>query len=190
MLKTFKVVLLVVSCLGFAGAVAGAQEVIHAMTGTIRAIDAADKSFTLFRDSGSLITFKDATGSKTRAANASKILSDATAASAYDKKDAYVIVFYYGVSDNPTALAVRALGSGPFTATIGTVADFSDKARVILVKDDSGAVHEYKIDANTIAESDFGVVEGFKIHADKGGHVRVVGAVTSSNPTALFLNLM
>jgi hypothetical protein len=190
MLRMLKVACAIVTCLGCAGVVAGAQEVIHAMTGSIRSIDAAQKSFTLFRDSGSLITFKDATGSKIRIANDAKILSDATTARAFDKKDAYVIVFYYGITDNPTAVAVRALGTGPFTAIVGTITSFSDKDRSISVKDESGSIHDYKISADTVAESNFGVVEGFKIRAEKGGHIRVVGAVTNDSPTALFLNLM
>jgi hypothetical protein len=190
MLRILKVACVAVGCLGFAGAVASAQEVIHAMTGTVRAIDAAQKSFTLFRDSGSLITFNDMVGSKAQIARDEKILSDATSAEAFDKKDAYVIVFYYGMADNPTAVAVRALGTGPFTATVGTVTSFDGRDGLISVKDESGSVHSYKINADTIAESDFGVVEGFKIHAEKGGHIRIVGAVNKDSTTALFLNLM
>jgi hypothetical protein len=190
MLRILKVACVAVGCIGFTGVVAGAQEVIHAMTGTVRSIDSTQKTFTLFRDSGSLITFKDKTGSKTQIANDEKIFSDAAAAGASDKKDAYVIVFYYGMTDNPTAVAVRALGKGPFTATVGTVTNFSEKARSLTVKDESGSIHNYKISADTVAESDFGVVEGYKIHAEKGGHIRVVGEVTNDSPTALFLSLM
>jgi hypothetical protein len=183
MLRILKVACLAAGCLGFSGVVAHAQEVVHAMTGTIRSIDAAQKSFTLFRDSGSLITFKEATGSKMRIANA-------TSADSFNQKDAYVIVFYYGMIDNPTAVAVHALGTGPFTATVGTITSFDERDRSISVKEESGSVVNYKISADTIAESDFGVVQGYKIRPEKGGHIRVVGAVVNDNPTALFLNLM
>jgi hypothetical protein len=179
-----------IGCLGLTGAVASAQEVIHAMTGTIRSIDAGQKTFTLFRDNGSLILFKDLTDTKVTAASEKKLLPDPTAARASDKKDAYVIVFYYGSTDPLTAVAVQALGHGPFTATVGTVASFNEKERLIAVKDESGSVHNYKINAATIAESDFGVVGGLKFRAGKGGHIRVVGAVTSDSPTALFVNVM
>jgi hypothetical protein len=177
-------------CLGLTGTVASAQEVIHAMTGTVRSIDATQKTFTLFKDSGTLVTFKDMTDAKVRVANDKKVLPDAAAARAIDKKDAYVIVFYYGTTDNPTAVAVRALGHGPFTATAGTVANFNGKDRSISVKDETGSIHSYRISTDTVAESDFGVVEGLKFHAGKGDHVRVVGAVTSDSPTALFVSVM
>jgi hypothetical protein len=190
MLRILRHACVAVGCLSLTGAVANAQEVIHAITGTIRSIDAAQKTFTLFRDNGSLITFKDMTDAKVRIAIDKRIFSDATPASAFDQKDAYVIVFYYGLSETPIAVAVQALGAGPFTATVGTVASFNEKERLISVKDESGSIHSYKINTATVAESYDGVVEGLKFRAEKGDHVRVVGAVTSDNPTALFVNVM
>ena len=190
MLRMLRCACVAVGCLCLIGGVAGAQEVIHAMTGTIRSVDPAQKAFTLFKDSGSLITFKDLNDSKLRTVNDAKVFSDATAAQAFDKRDAYVIVFYYGMVDNPTAVAVRALGTGPFTATVGTVTSFNEKDRSISVKDESGAIHQYKINAATVAESDFGVVDGLKFRAAKGGHIRVVGTGATDSSTALFLNVM
>jgi hypothetical protein len=180
-----------VGCLGLTGAVAGAQEVIHAMTGTIRSIDSAHKTFTLFRENGSQLTFNDMTASNVRImANDKKIISDAIAARAFDKKGAYAIVFYFGSADNPTAVAGEALGPGPFTSTVGTVAGFDEKDRLISVQDKSGSIQNYKIGAGTIAESGLGIVDGPRLHAEKGQHVRVVGANTNSGPKALFVNEM
>ena len=187
MLRTLKVACVVAGCLGLTGAIAGAQEVIHAMTGTIRSIDPAQKSFTLFRDNSTLVTFNDA---KARAASDEKIPAGATAARAFDKKNVYVIVFYYGLADNPTAIAVQALGTGPYTATEGTVTGFSEKARMLMVKDGSGSVHRYKINPDTVAESDYGVEAGVKVHAEKGDHIRVLGSGTEDSPSAVFISLM
>jgi hypothetical protein len=178
-----------VGCLGLTDAFASAQEVIHATTGTISLIDSAHKMFTLFRDNTSTITFKDMTGSNVPA-NDKRILSNATTARAFDKKGAYVIVFYYGLRDNPTAVAVEALGRGPFTSTVGTVAGFDEKDRMISVEDRSGSIHRYKINADTVAEGDYGVVEGLKLHAEKGEHIRIVGAASNNGQTALFVNEM
>jgi hypothetical protein len=188
MLRILTLACVAAGCLGLTDVVASAQEVIHAMTGTIRSIDATQQMFTLFRDSGSLVTFT--TNAKVGVAIDKKVFPDATVAGAFDQKDAYVIVFYYGPTDNPTAVAVQALGRGPFTATVGTVASFSEKGRLISVKDESGSIHSYKINEATVAESDSGVVEGRKFHAEKGDHIRVVGAVTDDNPTAVFVNVM
>jgi hypothetical protein len=180
-----------VGCLGLTAVLASAQEVIHAMTGTISSIDAVHSMFTLFRDNGSQIRFTDMTGSNVPIiANDKKILSDATSARAFDKKDAYVIVFYFGLIDQPTAIAVEALGRGPFTSTDGTVESVNEGGRMISVEDKSGSIQRYKINADTVGESDLGVVEGLKLHAEKGEHLRIVGAASNNGPTALFVNEM
>lgn len=190
MLRILRNACVALGCLGLAGAIAGAQEVVHAMTGTIRSIDAAQKTFTLVQDDGTFVTFKDTTDSKSRIGSDERFLPDATRARASDKKNAYVIVFYYGMAEHPTAVAVEALGSGPFTDTDGTVSSFNEKERSISVKDESGSIHEYKINEATIADSGLGVVGDLRFHPDKGGHVRVVGEVANGSPTAVFLNLM
>ncbi len=180
----------VVGCLGLAAAPAGAQEVIHAMTGTIRSIDTANQSFVLFRDGGSLLTFKDMTGSRVPMAVDKGILPAPAEGRVSGKTNEYVIVFYYGLEDNPSAAAVETLGTGPFTATAGTVASFNEKDRSLSIKDSTGSIHDYKLTAATIAESDVGVVDGLKFHAEKGGHVRVIGKAAGGSPTAVFVNPM
>lgn len=189
MLRILKFGCVVVGCLGLTNSMASSQEVVHAMTGTVRSIDAAHNTFTLWRDNGSQVTFKSTAPAKVHIANDKRILSDATAASVFNKKGAYVIVFYFGESDNPTAVALQALGQGPLTSTTGKVASFDERARLISVQDTSGSIQRYKIDADTVAESGFGVVEGLRLHVEKGDHVRVVGAASKSGPTALFINV-
>lgn len=188
MLRSLMCAFLLIGCFGLSDAGANAQEVIHAMTGTIKSIDTAHKTFTLFRDNNSQLTFM--TASNVSIKNDNKIFSGATAARAFDETGAYVIVFYYGLINNPTAVAVEALGQGPFTSTVGTVASLNERDRLISVEDKSGSIQRYKINADTVAESDYGVVEGFKLHAGKGQHIRVVGAKTNDGPTALFVNEM
>ena len=190
MLRILKYVCVIVGCLGLTHGVASSQEVIHAMTGTVTSIDAAHNMFTLFRDNGSQVNFKNMIDPKVRIADDKMILADATAARAFDKKGAYVIVFYFGGSDNPTAVAVEALGQGPFSSTVGTIASFNEKTRMISVEDRSGSIRRYKINPGTVAESAFGVVPGPKFRAEKGDHVRVVGAANDDGPTALFVNVM
>ena len=190
MLRSFMCMCVAVGCLGLTGAVASGQEVVHAMTGTVRSIDTVRKTFTLLPDNTSQITFNDMTNSKVRLANDQKLISDATAASAFDKTGAYVIVFYYGLIDSPTAIAIEALGQGPFTSTVGTVSDVNEGPRMLSVKDESGSIRSYKINAATVAESGSGVVDGIKFHAEKGDHVQVVGVATNNGPIALFVNEM
>ena len=178
------------ACICLTSLTAGSQEVIHAMTGTVDSIDGAHKTFTLFRDNGTRVAFTDVTNPKVRIATDRRIYSDVTPASAFNTKGAYVIVFYFGGGDTRTAVAVEVLGKGPFTSTAGTVSGINGTTREVSVKDKSGSVARYKINSRTIAESDFGAVDGLKLHIQKGDHVRIVGASSSTPPTALFVNDM
>ena len=180
-------VLAVVACLGSSTARLGAQSVVHALTGTVSAIDPSDKSITVFLDSGSEGTFKDMISAKSPISFDKRILADATSVDSFKKKGAYVIVFYYGGRETRTAVALRSLGSGPFTAADGTVAQFDSREHSISVEDKTGAVQSFKITAETVAESTYGAIDGLKFQIQKGDHVRVVGTTGNGSPTALFI---
>ena len=187
MLRRTLFVLAVVGCLGFTATRLRAQSVVHALTGTVSAIDSADKSITVFQDGGSESTFKDMTNSKPSIANDKRILADTTAVDSFKKKGAYVIVFYIGGRDTRTAVALRSLGTGPFTAADGTVTQFESREHSISVEDKSGSIQSFKITAETIVESTFGAIDGLKFQTQKGDHVRVVGTTENGSPTALFI---
>src|SRR6516225_2443694 len=54
--------------LGLLAAACSAQEVIHALTGTVRSIGASEKSLVIFQDSGRQMMFKGSGNAKVRAA--------------------------------------------------------------------------------------------------------------------------
>ena len=176
----------IAGCLGSSSVAASAQEVIHALTGTVSSIDVGGKTLTLFQDSGSSAVFKDMTSGKIPISFDKKIRAQTTAADDFQKKGAYAIVFYYGADDPKTAVAVRSLGSGPFTSAVGTVTGY-EKGRSVSVRDNTGAVQTFKIDADTVAEGMYGAVDGLKFQADKGDHVRVVATDRNGTLTALFI---
>ena len=70
-----------------------AQEIVHALCGTVTSINSADKTLTLFQDSGSRANFKIMSASSTRIAFDKKIADEATAAKEFEKQGAYVILF-------------------------------------------------------------------------------------------------
>ena len=51
--------LILVGCISSVAIAATAQEVVHALTGTVRSIDPASKTITIFTDNGSEGLFKD-----------------------------------------------------------------------------------------------------------------------------------
>lgn len=178
----------VAGCLVTFPAVSPAQAIIHALTGTVSSIDPAGKTITVYQDNGSQNVYQDLSNHKTAIAWDKKIAADTTAASAFDKKGAYVIVFYFqGSSDDRTVVALKSLGSGPFNSTEGTVTSFDVHTRSFTVQDKTGAVQTFRIEDQTVAESDMGALEGLKFRAQKGDHVRVVSSTVDGSPTALFV---
>lgn len=176
-------------CLGWSGRAALAQEVVHALTGTVSSIDPTDKTITMFLDGGGQGIFKDMTNQKVSMSVDKKLLADTTTPDEFKKSGAYVIVFYFGGIDSRTAVALRSLGAGPFTATTGTVTKF-EQHHSISVQDKSGATQTFALDADTVAEGMSGAVSGPKFQADKGDHVRIVGGTKNGAPTALFVSEM
>jgi hypothetical protein len=175
-----------VGVLSFSAA-SGAQEIIHALTGTVASVNTAEKTISLMQDNGSSREFGLMTNPKTRIAFDKRIEAESTAAGSFDKQGAYVIVFYYyGQADARTAVAVKSLGAGPFGSIEGTVTKF-DRAHSISVQPSTGAVQTFKLDATTVAESNTGAVPGDRFHADKGDHVRIVSVGADGAATAVFV---
>lgn len=164
-----------------------AQEIVHALCGTVTSINSADKTLTLFQDSGSRANFKIMSASSTRIAFDKKIADEATAAKEFEKQGAYVILFYFGGEEDRTVVALKNLGAGPFSATSGEVTKWSDHDHTISVSDKDGKVHSFKIDAQTVAETYLGAVNGSKIDIDKGERVRLVSSMKSGTATVLFI---
>jgi hypothetical protein len=187
MLRRFVSTCLFAGCLVFLPA-ASAQEIIHALTGTVASINSAAKTISVLQDNGTRRDFDLLTNPKTRIAFDKRIEAESTAAASFDKQGAYVIVFfYYGQGEARTVVAVKSLGTGPFSSAEGTVTKFDGHAHTISVQDQSGAVLTFKLDPQTVAESNMGAVPSDKFHADKGDHVRIVSTGAGSDATALFI---
>jgi hypothetical protein len=181
------------ACAGFlvlASVPSGAQEVIHALTGTVSAINSATKTISVLQDNGSNGTFNILSNPKTRFEFDKKIEAETTSASSFQKQGDYTIVFYYGGQGDSTVVALKSLGAGPFTATIGTVEKFESRSHSITVQDKSGATHTFTMNAGTVAETGMGVEQGLKFQVRTGDQVRVVGETVGGNATALFIRAM
>lgn len=179
----------VLGCFGLVTVNAAAQEVVHALTGTVSSINSATKTITVFQDNGTQGEFSDATTGKPHVALDKKIVLDTTAADAFKKSGAYVVVLYYGDDSSRTAVALKNLGAGPFSSASGTVLKFEGK-RSISIQDSTGATQTFKITPDTIGEGYLGAVDGNKFQVSKGDKVRVVASSESGSSTALFIRLM
>ena len=164
-----------------------AQEIVHALCGTVSSINSADKTITLFEDSGSPASFALMYSPDTRIAFDKKIAGEVTAAKEFQEKGAYVILFYFGNEQNRTAVALKSLGAGPFSSTTGEVTEWDGHNHRLSVRGTDGAIHTFTIDPQTVAETYLGAVNGSKFDADKGESLRLVSSVKNGTPTVLFI---
>jgi hypothetical protein len=176
-------------CVVSASITMAAQEVVHALTGTVSSINKAGQTVAVLQDVGGDGVFQNPSNPKARVNFDKKIEAGTVAADAFKDNGAYVIVFYYGGSEDRTAVAFKNLGSGPFSSTVGKVKKF-ERARSISVQDDSGAVQTFRIGSDSVAESYAGAVDGSKFQVQSGDRVRIVSSVVDGSPTALFLRTM
>lgn len=164
----------------------GAQEIIHALTGTVSAIDAHSGAITVLQDDHSTAVFERADDKKASSGIDKRIAAETTQADDFNKSGAYSIIFYYGDGDARQVVALKPLGKGPFSSTEGTVKSY-DRSKSIAIKDSTGAVHLFAIDPATVAETNFGAVPAKRFSADKGDHVRIVSSSATGTDTALFV---
>lgn len=188
MLKALMGTCVLAGCLVSVSVPAAAQEVIHALSGTVSSINSASKTITVFQDGGGTGVFQDKTA-KQKVSLDKRIAEESTTANAFKKQGAYAIVFYYGDGDDRTVVALKSLGAGPFASTSGTVKKF-DGHHSITVVDGSGKAQTFQITGQSVAEGMYGAVEGSKFDPQKGDQVRIVSENVNGTPTALFMTEM
>jgi len=187
MLRHISRISLLIICLSFASVLATAQQVVHALVGTVNAINANAKTIVVTTDDGATGSFDDLTDSKAHIEIDKALRADTTPALSFTAKDTSAIVLFFGDGADRTAVALRNIGAGPFTKTKGTVVNFSGKDRSFSVKDDAGNVEIFKLTPETVAETRSGAVDGKKFEPGKGEQVRVTSGLVNGSPTALFV---
>lgn len=188
MLKAMLYICVCFGCFVLVAVPSPGQEMIHALTGSVTSVNPAAKTITVLQDNGSTGEFQEMANPKTRISFDKRIEGEATPVDAFKSKGAYVVVFYFGGATRPrTVVALKNLGAGPFTAAVGTVENFEDHAHTLSIKDKSGKIQTFEINEGTVAETNFGAVNGFRFDAHKGDHVRVVAEAGHEKPTAVFV---
>jgi hypothetical protein len=164
-----------------------AQEVVHALTGTVKNIDATAKTITIDTDDGSEGDFGQVAGSHKTAALEKALRNGAIAAGMFTQNGAHVIVYYQGWGNARTAIAFQPLVAGPITISDGTVVKFEKSSQVLTIKEPSGTAGSFKVASDTVAETGIGAVEGLKFDPAKGQHVRITSTQSNGVEKALFI---
>jgi hypothetical protein len=187
MFRGYSRLLVAAGCFSLVSMAATAQEVVHALTGVVKTINASSKIIIIATDDGSDGIFRVA-APHVAVEFDKNARSEAVAAEAFKNNGTHVIVYYYGMGSLRTVVALHDLGAGPFTMSSGTVVKYDKSQHSLSIEDTSGAVESFKIVRSTIADTNNGVASGFKFDPDKGRKVNITAADESGVKTALFIS--
>jgi hypothetical protein len=172
---------------------AGAQEVVHVLAATVRFVNQQNGMIIVSTDDGTAGMFKGADVKVQTNLDKSLVakitLADKFMAAGESSKGDHLIVFYFGGEDDNvrSVFAVTDLGKGPFDKTTGTVTKFDRHAHLLTVKDSTGTEVDFRIGANTVADTTTGAVEGYKFDPSKGEKVRITATSGNGGEDALLI---
>ncbi len=181
---------LLLGCALAAATALHAQEVVHALTGTMTSVDAKAKTFQVATDDGTEGQFSSVVNPKLSYEIPSKLKGSVTPAANFNKVNTRVLVYYIGDNSVRTAVAVEDLGAGPFVKVRGTVVKLDKHKHSLTVADDAGKQETFQIGPKTVAEAADGVEEGMHFDAQKGDAVRVTASTANGAEDALFIRSM
>jgi hypothetical protein len=186
MLGRLGTVWLLAGCLSLFTLAATAQEVVHALTGTVTSMEPG-KTIQVDTDDGPEVDFRDLTKSNIPLEFDKDLRAQSTSADSFKTKGTHVIVYYFGEGIQRTAVALLGLPPGPLKRTIGTVAKFEKHQHLLTVESASGGAQTFQVDSKTVVETSVGAVGGRRFDPQKGDQVRVIAAPAQGNGTALFI---
>jgi hypothetical protein len=188
--KGFLRICLLAGCFLPTSPAATAQEVIHALVGTVSSIDSTEKTIVVKTDDGFEGRFKDIMNPRRKIVWDKNARTDAAASNSFKKTGERVIVYYFGVGDSRTIVALRSLGPGTVTKTAGKVVSFDKRSRLLSITNQSGEAESFEIASDTVVDTEMGAVAGLEFRPAKDDPVRVTAAVVNGTRTALFISAM
>ena len=165
---------------------AAAQEIVHALSGTVEKIDPAAKTLLLKTNDGSEGLFQLPTGAGNMEFD-HEVKARTTPAVTFTETGTEVILYFYGNGDVRTAVAVQNLGNTHLLNTEGTVTRFDKHRRALTIRTTAGAVQNFQVDPKAVADTSAGVVDGQRFEPVRGDNLRIVASSTNGAGNALFL---
>jgi len=163
-----------------------AQQVVHALVGTVTHIDPSAKTITVTTADGSQTVFKDLTNKKADLSFSKELREQATAADTFAKSGSKAIVFYCGDGNAQTAVALEALEQGTLSKTSGVVVKM-DRHKHLLTIQSGTAITPFEITPKTVADTSMGVTEAIKFDPQEGEQVQVTAVSSNGSKTAVFI---
>lgn len=164
-----------------------AQMVVHAMSGTVKAINPQAKTMDITIDSGDTSEFNLPGAGKVNIDFDKALESDSVNPDKFQQIGDFVVVYYYGYDNNRTAVAVKDLGKGPFEKIEGSVTNYDKHDRTMTVKDGSGKSASFVLSDHLVVDTGESVAPGRNFGPHKGDYVRVTYTTSGDKNTAVFL---
>jgi archaellum component FlaG (FlaF/FlaG flagellin family) len=175
------------ACLLFAGP-AFAQEVVHALSGTVTSVNPQTKTMTVTTPDGSSNQFNLVSDPKKEIDFNKDVRDLAKPADSFDAANAHVVVFFYGNDTVRNAIAVEDLGAGPFINRQGTVTKTNKHDHTLTIKNAKGKAETFHMDPKSVADTMDGVVQADHWEPSKGDEISVVATTANGTETALFVH--
>jgi hypothetical protein len=149
-----------------------AQEIVHAMVGTVTEVDPTTSSITLQLSDRASASF-DFKPNLSAPVSFNKILrEEPETASKLPTMATHVIVYYYGLSP-VIAVAVKELGNKVESIT-GTITNTNEAGRFMTIQSETGQLATCSVSNETTVETPYGAVDGTKYSPQKGDKVSAV----------------
>ncbi|HXZ81934.1 MAG TPA: hypothetical protein VEG30_18540 [Terriglobales bacterium] len=161
--------------LGTAGLQALAQDVVHAVDGTVKRVDKDAKTITVDTAEGTEHVFKYTSHTAVESFDdAGKLTKKGVGEAAVGAKDgAHVVVHYTEKGVDKTAVAVRDFGKADAHVAKGTVTRVDKAAHTIVIKGEDGAEKTFHLSKDASVDTEHGVVRGADYVGKEGEHVTV-----------------
>ncbi len=172
-------------CLCAAAPAARAQQMVHAMAGTVASVMPNLKMIEITTNDGGDSHFQWVHSDKDHLNFDKNVSADAAPVNASAVKGNHIILYYIGDGDPRVAIALRDLGSADVQDVSGTVVKFDKHEHMLTVKNsDGGAEVTFHLDPKTVGDTSNGVTENFKFDFDKGQWVHVTATLVDGASTA------
>jgi hypothetical protein len=174
------------TCFSLAATILHAQQMVHAVSGTVTTIHPKIQMTDVETDDGSAGSFEWTKPGVSMNFDKS-VSADATTADKFTTLQAHVIVYYYYIGDVRTVVALHDVGAGPFINSIGKVVKLDRRDHLLTIQNSKGGQETFNIDAKTVADTETGVVTNYKFDYSKGVQVRVLATQANGSQTALLI---
>jgi hypothetical protein len=176
------------TCFALIATAAQAQEMVHALSGTVKSFNAKIGMTEIETDDGSSSHFRWLLFAGAEAVNFDKTISaNSVTPDKFTAAGHHVIVYYYGQDTVRILVALHDLGDGPVENHVGTFVKMDRHDHLLTIKNSAGTEESFHVDPKTVADTATGVFEGFKFDLSKGETVRVTAAQANGSATALLI---